>query len=63
MIKKYNKIDGLNRELYALYFRKYTLDKACSRQSQSVVNLVKLKRCGITAEQLFGEQSLQRYEI
>jgi hypothetical protein len=34
-IKKYNKIDGLKKELSALYLQKYTLNEACSRQSQS----------------------------
>jgi hypothetical protein len=47
-IKKYNKIDGLKKELSALYLQKYTLDEVCSRQSQSLVNLAKLKSYGLT---------------
>jgi cell division septum initiation protein DivIVA len=49
-IKKYNKIDGLKREISALYLQKYMLDEACSRQSQSLVNLAKLKSYGITKD-------------
>jgi hypothetical protein len=30
-IRKYNKVDGLKRELSALYLQKHMLDEACSR--------------------------------
>jgi hypothetical protein len=33
-IKKYNKVDGLKRELSALYLQKYTLDQACFHQNK-----------------------------
>jgi hypothetical protein len=42
-IKKYNKINGLKEELSTLYLQKYALDEACSRQSRTLVNLLKLK--------------------
>jgi hypothetical protein len=51
-IKQYNKIDGLKKELAALYLQKYTLDEACSRQSQSLVNLAKLKSYGLTEDHI-----------
>jgi hypothetical protein len=47
-IRKYNKINGLNDKLSALYLQKYTLDQACSRQTQSLIALAKLKSQGIT---------------
>jgi hypothetical protein len=43
-IKKYNKIDGLKKELTALQLQKYALDQACSYQRQSLVNLAKKLR-------------------
>ena len=43
-IKKYNKIDGLKKELTALQLQKYAHDQACSYQSQSHVNLAKKLR-------------------
>ena len=42
-IKKYDKIDGLRRELSVLYLQKYTLDQVCSRQNEALINLAKLK--------------------
>jgi hypothetical protein len=51
-IKKYNKINGLREELSALYLQKYTLDQACSRQSQSLIGLAKLKSYGLTEDRL-----------
>jgi hypothetical protein len=51
-IKKYNKIDGLKKEVAALYLQKYALDQACSRQSQSLINLAKLKSYGITEDRI-----------
>jgi len=49
-IKKYNKINGLKEELSTLYLQKYTLDQACSRQSRTLVNLLKLKNYGLTED-------------
>jgi hypothetical protein len=51
-IKKYNKINGLREELSALYLQKYTLDQACSRQSQSLIALAKLKSYGLTEDRI-----------
>jgi hypothetical protein len=51
-IKKYNKINGLKEELSTLYLQKYTLDQACSRQSQSLIGLAKLKSNGITEDRI-----------
>jgi hypothetical protein len=42
-IKKYNKIEGLKKEMTKLYLQKYTLDEACSSQIKSLVNSAKLK--------------------
>jgi hypothetical protein len=38
-IKKYNKIDGLKREISALYLQKFTLDEFCSQQNEALINL------------------------
>jgi hypothetical protein len=51
-IKKYNKINGLKEELSALYLQKYTLDQACSRQTQSLITLAKLKSYGLTEDRI-----------
>ena len=51
-IKKYNKINGLKEELSTLYLQKYTLDQACSRQTQSLIVLAKLKSYGLTEDRL-----------
>ncbi len=51
-IKKYNKINGLKEELSALYLQKYTLDQACSHQSQALITLAKLKSYGLTEDRL-----------
>jgi hypothetical protein len=51
-IKRYNKINDLKKELSALYLQKYTLDEACSRQSQSLINLAKLKSYGLTEDRI-----------
>ena len=42
-IKTYNKINGVKRELDRLSLQKYALDQACLRQSQSLINLAKLR--------------------
>jgi hypothetical protein len=49
---KYNKINGLKEELSALYLQKYTLDQACSHQSQALIALAKLKSNGITEHRI-----------
>jgi hypothetical protein len=51
-IKSYNKINGLGRELDRLSLQKYTLDQACSAQSQSLIALVKLKSFGLTEDRI-----------
>jgi hypothetical protein len=51
-IKTYNKINDIKKELTALQLQKYTLDQACSRQSQSLVNLAKLKSNRITEDRI-----------
>jgi hypothetical protein len=51
-IKKYNKINGFKRELYALYLQKYTFNEFCSRQSQALTALAKLQSHGITEGQI-----------
>ena len=51
-IKKYNKINGLKKELSALYLQKYTLDEACLRQSEALITLAKLKSNGITEDRI-----------
>jgi hypothetical protein len=51
-IKKYNKINRLNRELSSLYLQKYTLDQVCSRQNEALINLAKLKSYGLTEDSI-----------
>jgi hypothetical protein len=51
-IKKYNKIDGLKRELSSLYLQKYTINEACSRYSQAIMALINLRNHGVTEEQI-----------
>jgi hypothetical protein len=53
-IKAYNKINGLKKELNTLYLQKYTLDQACSTQSQSLIALAKLKSHGVTEDRILG---------
>jgi hypothetical protein len=50
--KKYNKSNGLKEELSALYLQKYTLDQACSHQSQALIALTQLKSHGLTEDRL-----------
>jgi hypothetical protein len=52
-IKKYNKINGLKKELDSLSLQKYVLDQACSRQSHTLVNLAKLKSRVITEDRYY----------
>jgi hypothetical protein len=60
-MKAYNKINGLKRELERLSLQKYALDQACSRQSQSLVNLAKLKSYGITDERILHHHAAPNY--
>jgi hypothetical protein len=51
-IKAYNKLGGLRKEIDRLSLQKYTFDQACSRQSQSLIALAKLKSYGINEDRL-----------
>jgi hypothetical protein len=51
-IKKYNKIDGLKKELSALNFQKYAINEFCSSRSQVIMALMNLKNHGITEERI-----------
>ena len=51
-MKKYHKIDGLNKELSASYLRKFVIDEACSRQREHLIALAKLKSQGITEDRI-----------
>jgi hypothetical protein len=51
-IKKYNKINRLNKELSSLYLQKYTLDQVCFRQNEALINLAKLKSYGLTDDRI-----------
>jgi hypothetical protein len=51
-IKKYNKIDGLKKQSSKLYLQEYTLNAACSSQSQALITLAKLQSHGITEEKM-----------
>ena len=45
-IKRYNKIDGLKKELSALNFQKYAINEFCSRHSQVIKTLLSLQSHG-----------------
>jgi hypothetical protein len=51
-IRKYNKINGLNDKLSALYLQKYTIEQACSCHSQSLIALANLKSYGLTEDRI-----------
>jgi hypothetical protein len=51
-IKAYNKLGGLKKETDRLSLQKSLLDQACSRQSQSLIALAKLKSHVITEDRL-----------
>ena len=51
-IKRYNKTNGLKRELWALSLQKYTINEACSRHSQALRALLNLQIQGITEDRL-----------
>ncbi|HJT49430.1 MAG TPA: hypothetical protein VJ729_14690 [Nitrososphaeraceae archaeon] len=54
ILKQYNKLSGLRKEIDRLSLQKYALDQACSRQSLSLIALSKLKNLGITEEQIIS---------
>src|ERR671931_666728 len=49
-IKKYNEINGLQKELFTLYLQKLAINEACSNQTESLVALVNLKSHGLTED-------------
>jgi hypothetical protein len=51
-IKKYNKINGLKKELSALNFQKYAISQFCSSYSDAIMALVKLRTYGVTEDQI-----------
>ena len=51
-IKKYNEINGLKNEIYALTLQKYILEQTCSGQIKSLVNLANLKSYGLTEDRI-----------
>jgi hypothetical protein len=53
-----NEKGQLKKELEKLYLQKHMLDEACSRQSQSLVNLAKLKSYGITEDRILELNNL-----
>lgn len=57
-VKKYNKIDGLEKELAALCLQKYTFDQVCHRQNEALINLAKLKSYGITEDRILELNNL-----
>ena len=66
-IMYYNKMGGLKKELSRLCQQVFIVNGICANQNQAWAALVKMKswnnrRQDITAEQLFGECRIQRYE-
>ncbi|MFL6378858.1 MAG: hypothetical protein ACJ72R_15540, partial [Nitrososphaeraceae archaeon] len=53
-IKKYNKINGLKKELSSLYMQKYTVDQVCFSQNKSMMAMLNLQSLGITEEQIIS---------
>jgi hypothetical protein len=51
-IRAYDKLGGLKKEIDRLSLQKSLLDQACSRQSQSLIALAKLKSTGITEDRI-----------
>jgi hypothetical protein len=51
-IIEYNKINGLRKEISALYLQKYTIEQAYSRKSQPLGALATLKSYGLTEERI-----------
>ena len=62
--KKYNKIDGLKKELSALYLQKYALNQVCFRQNQAVMSVTRLQTHGITEDRmLYMNSILEKMDI
>jgi hypothetical protein len=51
-IKKYNKIDGLKKELSSLYMQKYTLDQVCFSQNKFMIAMPNLQSLGMTEDRI-----------
>jgi hypothetical protein len=51
-IKRYNKTNGLKKQIFALSLQKYALNEACFSQTESLITLAKLKSYGITEDRL-----------
>jgi hypothetical protein len=51
-IKKYNKIDGLRKELSSLYMQRYTVDQVCFSQNKSIIAMLNLQSRGITEDRI-----------
>jgi hypothetical protein len=51
-IKKYNKIDGLKKELSSLYMQRYTVDQVCFSQNKSIIAMLNLQSRGITEDRI-----------
>ena len=51
-IKKYNKINGLKKELSALNLQKYAIKEFCSHHSQVIKSLLSLQSHGITEDRI-----------
>jgi hypothetical protein len=58
-IKKYNKIDGLKKELSSLYMQKYTVDQVCFSQNKSMRALINLQSLGITEDRILELNNLE----
>ena len=58
-IKRYNKIDGLKKELSTLYLQKFAINEACSSQSEAIVSLAKLKSHGVSEDRLLQLNNFQ----
>jgi NUDIX domain len=57
-MKKYNRICGVKKELSALYLRKFAIDEAYSRQSEALINLVKLQIYALNEERILQLNNL-----
>jgi hypothetical protein len=52
LIKDHNKKGQLKKELSSLYLQKYAINEFCSRHSQTLINLAKLKSYGLTEDRI-----------
>ena len=57
-IKRYNKTNGLKKEIDALSLQKYALDEAYSSQSESLIALAKLKSHRVTEDKILQLNNL-----